>query len=226
MDGERELRGSAMAKSSGHCHHLSTPRLSSVWLLLRSSHPYSQEQSVKGFTVPKTCWNNPQIRGLLFTGAWSLNVSYHSQDPIKRLTPSSISFFRHSSSQSMHISISSVFSTISGGGGGTNSLTIPSLVSSWGTPSRLHPDLQCIGFRLGPRSGTNNGNRTAAAVFMGAAIWQMAEMAYKNMEESNNGDEDFQMDMIPDLLDLPAPPISQVHLPLICLFEKIADVCS
>ena len=61
---------------------------------------------------------------------------------------------------------------------------------------------------------------------MGAAIRQMAETAYKNMEESNDGDEDFQMDMIPDLLDLPAPPISQVRLPLICLFEKIADVCS
>lgn len=61
---------------------------------------------------------------------------------------------------------------------------------------------------------------------MGAAIRQMAETAYKNMEESNDGDEDFQMDMIPDLLDPPAPPISQVRLPLICLFEKIADVCS
>ena len=54
----------------------------------------------------------------------------------------------------------------------------------------------------------------------------MAETAYKNMEESNDGGEDFQMDMIPDLLDPPAPPISQVRLPLICLFEKIADVCS
>ena len=61
---------------------------------------------------------------------------------------------------------------------------------------------------------------------MGAAIWQMVEMVYKNMEVSNDGDEDFQMNMIPDLLDPPAPPISQVHLPLICLFEKIADVCS
>ena len=61
---------------------------------------------------------------------------------------------------------------------------------------------------------------------MGAAIRQMAETAYKNMEESNDGDEDFQMDMIPDLLDPPAPPISQVRLLLICLFEKIADVCS
>ena len=35
---------------------------------------------MKGFATPKICWNNPQIRGLLFTGAWSLNVSYHLQD--------------------------------------------------------------------------------------------------------------------------------------------------
>ena len=54
----------------------------------------------------------------------------------------------------------------------------------------------------------------------------MVEMVYKNMEVSNDGDEDFQMNTIPDLLDPPAPLISQVHLPLICLFEKIADVCS
>ena len=87
MDGERELRGSAAAKSSGHCHHLSTPCLSSVWLLLHSSRPHPQEQSTKGFAAPKTCWNNLQIQGLLFTGAWSLNVSYHLQDPIKCLTP-------------------------------------------------------------------------------------------------------------------------------------------
>ena len=47
--------------------------------LLHSSH-HSQEQSVKGFTMSKICWNNLQIWGLLFTGAWSLNVFYYSQD--------------------------------------------------------------------------------------------------------------------------------------------------
>ena len=41
---------------------------------------HSLEQSAKGFTTLKICWNNPQIRGLLFTGAWYLSVSYHSQD--------------------------------------------------------------------------------------------------------------------------------------------------
>ena len=41
-------------KSCGHCHQACHTR---------SSHPHSQEQSAKGFTMPKICWKNPQILG-------------------------------------------------------------------------------------------------------------------------------------------------------------------
>lgn len=70
-------------------------------------------------------------------------------------------------------------------------------------------------------------NRTAAAAFVGAAIRQMVETAYKNVREYNDGDEDFLMDMTPDgtgagpstrrVFDPLAPPKSQVRLTLICL---------
>ena len=41
-------------KSHGHCHqvHCTCP-----------SHPHSQEQSTKGFAIPKIHWKNPQILG-------------------------------------------------------------------------------------------------------------------------------------------------------------------
>lgn len=69
-------------------------------------------------------------------------------------------------------------------------------------------------------------NRTAAAAFVGAAIRQMAETAYKNVKEYNDGDDDMLVDMTPDGtgagpstsrgFDPLAPPKSQVRLPLSC----------